>query len=637
MLIDVGVRFDLFQNDAVTNILNDFQEKLSGRYLLVIPTGGGKTFTAVKAINKMFQVGILDFKSDIVVWAAHRQELITQAETTFDKFEEKNCSSTSSKDCVNIMMISKVKGFLKDHQNVKIIVIDEAHHAATRNVSYGPIFEYPHLGILGLTATPSRHDGEPLEFDRESYSIGFPDLVEKQIILSPQIRTLKGGRFDNIKAKGARFKGLEQLGTKERDGKIIQHIIKYHQDYNKIIIYAASVKHTYKLCERMIASRLSDLYESIEYITGSKYSGNEERDDFIARIKKYNRSIIVNHDVLSEGYDDPKVNTIIMARPSKSKLVYMQAIGRGIRVNQDDPSKKAFIVEVVDDLPNIRYRINNRWLFSDISDTLEPSVIDEFFGSAEEFQAALEKIYHEYNVSRANLHYPKWKKSVRYSLLLFRSYIGNKKYQHIPIVIDNDNRSHVSNWYNFLSERIEKYRSNGINIDRIIQPTKYQHIQTFENSKNRRLIYDSMEEASKVACSDQIPNESKASWITFVALRYRQIKLSDEIEEFISGMVNRNQIEVQIKEKNYQTGDKVVRFPLPLSSYVGQIVTNHEFIKLREIVNSLKELKDLKGNGDHRNSVRELLDQSILPIDMIYRDALPLIVREDQPYYLLLE
>ena len=73
-------RFDQFQSEAVKNVVADYREKLAGRYLMVIPTGGGKTFTAVKAVNELYMQGILDAESDRVVWAAHRQELIEQAD-----------------------------------------------------------------------------------------------------------------------------------------------------------------------------------------------------------------------------------------------------------------------------------------------------------------------------------------------------------------------------------------------------------------------------------------------------------------------------------------------------------------------------------------------------------------------------
>lgn len=73
-----------------------------------------------------------------------------------------------------------------------LVVIDEAHHAAPNTVRYGPLFARKNLGILGLTATPSRHDGEPLEFERRSFSIGFPDLVKLGIVLKPEVRKVQG-------------------------------------------------------------------------------------------------------------------------------------------------------------------------------------------------------------------------------------------------------------------------------------------------------------------------------------------------------------------------------------------------------------------------------------------------------------
>ena len=65
-IIDIGSRYDQFQAEAVANILNDYRDKLAGRFLLVIPTGGGKTFTAVKALNKLFDDRVLNPDSDRV-------------------------------------------------------------------------------------------------------------------------------------------------------------------------------------------------------------------------------------------------------------------------------------------------------------------------------------------------------------------------------------------------------------------------------------------------------------------------------------------------------------------------------------------------------------------------------------------
>ena len=96
----------------------------------------------------------------------------TQAINTFKKYAERH-PARSYFSQVDIEMIAKAAKHVRDNQNIKIVVIDEAHHAAKKNNQYGPLFAYPQLGILGLTATPSRHDGQPLEFEKESYSIGF--------------------------------------------------------------------------------------------------------------------------------------------------------------------------------------------------------------------------------------------------------------------------------------------------------------------------------------------------------------------------------------------------------------------------------------------------------------------------------
>ena len=88
-LTSVASRYDEFQREAVDNLLKDYDDNISGRYLLVIPTGGGKTFTAVKAVNELFEKGVLDPLTDRVLWTAHRTELKTQAIKTFQKYEKR--------------------------------------------------------------------------------------------------------------------------------------------------------------------------------------------------------------------------------------------------------------------------------------------------------------------------------------------------------------------------------------------------------------------------------------------------------------------------------------------------------------------------------------------------------------------
>ena len=643
---DVAMRYDEFQREAVDNLINDFDENRAGRYLLVIPTGGGKTFTAVKAVNELFEKQVLDPTCDRVLWTAHRTELKAQAIKTFEKYAAKN-PDRSFFSQVDVEMIAKAAKHVRENQNIKIVVIDEAHHAAKKNNQYGPLFAYPQLGILGLTATPSRHDGQPLEFEKECYSIGFPDLVEKQIILSPKIRKIEGVLADGIIRRGASFEGLDQLETEERDQLILEHIDKHSEEYSKIIIYAASVAHSRSLCEFLRESRLSEKYEAFEYITGEDWSGGGDRESFIKRVQASNRCIIINHDVLTEGYDDPKVNTVIMARPSKSKLVYMQAIGRAVRVDPSNPRKTAFIVEVQDNLPNIRYRIDNRWLFSEISDTLEPAVEDSFFSSAQEFKSTLKELYERYSVSEEFRSYPEWNKSYRYSLLLFKSLVSidseskERHYQHFPILVDNENRSKVSNWFNFLSERMEKNRAanrgDGIDSQQAMLMARCHEIDLFEDEIRRQLVYESFENASEVACRDHEPGrEVPAPWITFVAFRFREGDISAEILDFISEIANKEQIERAVQEKSFSEDAVLVKLPLPLCSYVGQILPAAEFNRLQSLIDKLTSLREEIGNVDHSEPVRKLLETRLAENETFLKESIPTIVREDISYFIKL-
>ena len=334
-------RYDEFQRRAVSNVVADFTDHPNGRFLLVIPTGGGKTFTAVKAVNELFETGVLDPSEDRVLWTAHRKELITQAHSTFEQFVESYPGRRSFAESVDFQMIAAASRHLGMNSAVRLVVIDEAHHAALKNVNYGPLFERTTVGILGLTATPSRHDGAPLEFDRESFSIGFPDLVKQGIVLRPEIRTVTGGTFqiDSIDDDAS----LEQLNNRERNQKIIQELLNHTDEYKKVIVYVGTVSHVNALYQQLVASPLIDDYESISFLTGGDNSRNQDRDQFLAQERLYKRSVLINVMVLSEGYDDPSVNTVVMATPSNSKALLHAGYGAGHSARSKGPHKKGVL------------------------------------------------------------------------------------------------------------------------------------------------------------------------------------------------------------------------------------------------------------------------------------------------------
>lgn len=622
-------RYDEFQEEAVLACMEDFDRNPAGRYLLVIPTGGGKTFTAVKTVNRMFAKGVLDHEADRVMWVAHRQELIEQASETFKKFEEIYTDLPSFRSNVDFKMISKSSSHLTSCEDIRLVVIDEAHHSAAK--SYLPMFRVraDRTGVLGLTATPTRYDNEVLPFERESYSIGFPDLVNMGVILRPEVHVIRGGKYiiDDLKNE----KQLEQLNDKKRDSEIVKAILANPDAYKKIVIYVGTKSHAESLAEILQASEVADLYESIAFIHGESNSRGEERADFLAVEKKWSRSVLVNVGILSEGYDDPSINTVIMAAPTRSKLVYMQAIGRAVRRDPNDDLKTAFIVEIEDELPNIRYRIDNRWLYADISDALEPAVLDKEYGSPEELESIIQGLLESYNVPKNHRPTTTIEANNRYGMLLFQVYVKGGEFTHFPILIDNDNRLQVSNFFNFFSEQMREFVAKGYNLNKVLSSARYDDISSLQSREVRQLVFEAMR--NSVSEDEYVVENSP--WVTFVSFRVnrRASFISDDLEAFLNTLVNKADIRALILSAAYPEGSVLVRLPLPLGDYVGRILHASEFKAIEDMVDQLRHIKNSQAGNDHRRAVRELIDAAIVPVEHGQASSLLTIVRESVDYY----
>lgn len=625
MTQDLSARYDRFQANAVNDIESDFSKDPKGRYLLVIPTGGGKTFTAVKAVNRLFQTGLLDSDRDRVLWTAHRSYLLEQARRTFKKYAASNPAEPSIVGQIDFEMVSKTRAYLSGNQDVRLAVIDEAHHGAAN--SYQGIFDKTSIGVLGLTATPTRHDGKPLEFERESYSIGFPDLIELGVILRPKVVEIEG---EELGISALDQDDLEQLNTSARNAKIASALMDGKDKFNKVVVYVGTKAHAKSLWKQLSDSELSQHYESISYITGDGNSRGEERSDFLKKERRFSRAILINVDVLTEGYDDPSVNTVVMARPTNSKLVYMQAMGRAVRRDPVNESKESFILEVVDSLPNIRYRIDNRWLYAEISDALEPAVEDREYSSSEVFASTLQSIYDEYNVPADLRELPELDENQRYGLLLFKVFLGPDSHYHVPILIDRNNRLKVSNFFNYMSARIPYFVQKSINTGSVFSMAPCEGIDILTDAQKQSRVYEAMENS----ISGEATQLSMRPWITYFTLSYRpEVELfSDEVREFLDDMVNAEAIKEQLTTASYPPDSYLLRFPLPVGSFLGRIVTCEEHSLIKELVAQFEEVRARVASKDHRLDIVSISDQANLPVEQSLLSSIATVVRYQITY-----
>jgi superfamily II DNA or RNA helicase len=642
--LDVSVRYDAFQREAVSNIVADFREDPKGRFLLVIPTGGGKTTTAVKAVSGLYDAGLL-VPADRVMWVVHRDELRRQAKDSFAAFAG-IANKPELADRVDILMLSEVKQYLGANPHCRFAVIDEAHHVAAK--SYQPLFDRPGLGILGLTATPSRHDGQPLQFTRESYSIGFPDLVSMGVLLRPNVIEVDGGTYD-ISDISNDSDALEVLNNDQRNSRILAALVANSAKIHKAILYVGTRTHARDLYQLIKSSRLADKYESIGIILGGewrRYSSakqsevvDEQRSDFIAAQKASDRSILVNVDVLTEGYDDPGVNTIVMSRPTNSKLVYMQALGRAVRMDPNNEAKEAYVIEVTDNLPNIKYRIDNRWLYSDISDQLEPDVVDVFYSSPESLNMRIREIFDKFHVRSEHRNIANYSPRDRITLLLFKVYAGNGMYEHFPLLITNATRQAAAGFFNFLASRMKPL--HGLDVEQVFRPVQSQTscFPVLDKAITRKSVFQAMENAWDLAAGDsQAVTPLIASghpWISFVSFR---LDLSEEdlganLLQFTEDMLNKQTVRKTLRTGGIGSDFMLVKFPQPLHGTWGVFLPPAEFAMLRGTVERLAvHASDVDGTNQWRSAL-SILGTATVPVEQRHIQSLTTIVRERLDYY----
>ena len=622
--------YEKFQPQAVRAIVDDFQKKPNGRFLLIIPTGGGKTYTAIRAIGGLFSAGILKRGQHRSVWVAHREELLIQARRALARYNQRFAENllVEGTDIVFSMMAA-AKVNIGDPKT-KYVVLDEAHHGAAPTY-YDAVFEQKHAGILGLTATPSRHDGKALDFERESYSIGFPDLIKLNVLLNPTIVPITGIKIESV-TSWSTDEDLELLNNAGRDERLIQCLLNGHQKFQKVIVYVGTKNHARALYERMIKNKIPEIYESVAWVFGDENSRSQERETFFEQEKARKRSILINVSLLTEGYDDPAVNTVVMAAPCKSKLYCFQVVGRAVRRDPDNPEKAAYVIEVVDDLPNIRYRMDNRWLFSDVSDSLEPRVEDLLYSDKEGFDQRLAELKKNFSFSTTSQLFPQWSVDGRYSILLFKNYLGNGQYGHIAVPISPETRLPIVNAFNYLSERMAKLLEQNVETGQARKFGSVASAPILGEDAIFNVVYEAMRNQqaiiSKTAPAEFIVNGYP--WVSFVSLRYclDEDALPHDLLTFIEPCVNRTELLSSLRSRSYVPGSSAVRLPLPLRGVIGRIMASDDVQIVESVIQGLQEAAKLDGH-DQIELALQLISKTVMPVETRLHSALLHIVKNN--------
>lgn len=320
-----------YQSEAVTAIEDEWGKGVK-KTLLVLPTGTGKTIVFCTIAKN----AVMDGRRVLIL--AHRGELLDQAADKLQKSTGLKCAIEKAGDtCLGswfrvtvgsvqtMMRKSRLKKFPPDYFGT--IIIDEAHHSVSN--SYQNILTYfADARVLGVTATPDRGDMRNLGqvFDSLAYEYTLPKAIKEGYLC--KIKALTIPLQLDIKGVGMQsgdFKSGD-LGTALEPylEQIAEEMAKVCQD-RKTVVFLPLIKTSQKFRDIL----LDHGFNAAE-INGESQNRAEILRDFDDG--KYN--VLCNSMLLTEGWDCPTVDCIVVLRPTKIRSLYCQMIGRGTRIHE---------------------------------------------------------------------------------------------------------------------------------------------------------------------------------------------------------------------------------------------------------------------------------------------------------------
>jgi DNA repair protein RadD len=318
----------LYQRDIVVRVCDEITGG-KRHIMLVAPTGSGKTVIATAIIAKA--------TGKRVLFLAHRRELIYQTARKLYEFgvdhgiilagERPSLHEPVQVASVATLHARAIRSNKIDLISFDIIVVDEAHHVRAR--TYMKILERsPDAIVIGLTATPCRGDGRGLGnvFEALVECPSVQELIDLKYLVPTRVYAPSRPDLKGVKVKLGDYvesQLAQRMDTQRLVGDIIEHWLKL-AERRRTVVFATGVAHSLHIRDEFRRAGVL-----AEHIDGS--TPLEERDAILARLARGEIELVTNAMVLTEGWDQPCVSCLVLARPTKSLGLYRQMVGRVLR------------------------------------------------------------------------------------------------------------------------------------------------------------------------------------------------------------------------------------------------------------------------------------------------------------------
>ena len=337
-----GMNLRPYQQEAFEKVLAEWDGGVK-KTLLVLPTGTGKTIVFSKIAEECVRRG------KRVLIMAHRGELLEQAADKIYKSTGLQCSvEKAEQTCLGewyriivgsvqtLMHERRLNKFKQDYFDV--IVIDEAHHCVSD--SYQRVLQYFNNSfILGVTATPDRADLKNLGsyFDSLAFEYTMPQAIKSGYLVPIKALTVPPKIDISMVGISAGDFKVGEIGTALDPYlyQIADEMVKYCMDRKTIVflpLIATSQKFMGILNER-------------GFVAAEVNGSSEDRAEILQDFEDGKYNVLCNSMLLTEGYDCPAVDCIIVLRPTKSRPLYAQMVGRGTRLSPETGKDHLLLID----------------------------------------------------------------------------------------------------------------------------------------------------------------------------------------------------------------------------------------------------------------------------------------------------
>jgi len=316
-----------YQAEAKAAIYKEWEDKQ--RTLLVLPTGCGKTIVFADIAKERTQLGR-------VLILAHREELLAQASDKIMQLCGLSCAVEKADQTVigndslitvgsvqTLMAEKRLSRFTPDF--FKTVIVDEAHHAMAKSYQ-NVLTHFDSAKVLGVTATPDRGDMKDMGeyFESLAYEYSLRDAV-KQGYLSPiRVQTMPLSiDMNSVKVSCGDFQAAD-----------IGHALEpYLEDIADEMTKVCKDKHTVVFLPLVSMSQhFRDILNRKGFKAAEVNGESKNREEILKEFEEGKFNVLCNSMLLTEGWDCPIVDCIVVLRPTKVRSLYCQMIGRGTRL-----------------------------------------------------------------------------------------------------------------------------------------------------------------------------------------------------------------------------------------------------------------------------------------------------------------